>query len=144
MKLDLPENYAFIDGSYNNKRKICGYGGFLVTGTKKHVIQGSLEADPEITSMRNVSGEIFGSMVAIGKAVELGVSEVTIYYDYLGVEHWATGKWKQNKKWTRYYHNYIQEMKKSIKINFVWVKGHSGIDGNEEADILAKKASGVL
>ena len=27
----MPENYAFVDGSYNAAKKIYGYGGFLMT-----------------------------------------------------------------------------------------------------------------
>lgn len=35
-------------------------------------------------------------------------------------------------------------MRKSpVELNFIKVKGYTGVDGNEEADRLAKKAVGV-
>lgn len=39
--------------------------------------------------MRNVSGEILGAMAAVERAIELKLPEVTIYYDYMGIEMWA-------------------------------------------------------
>ena len=45
---------------------------------------------------RNVGGVLCGSMAAIRKAVELGLPEVTIYYDYMGIEMWANGARKCN------------------------------------------------
>lgn len=138
-----PENYAFVDGSFHAAKGIYGYGGFLIHNGEKEILQGC-GADKEMASMRNVAGEILGSMAAVKKAVELGLPELTIYYDYMGIEMWADGSWKRNKKGTAAYHDYIASVKDQISLHFVKVKGHSGIDGNEEADRLAKEAVGNI
>jgi ribonuclease HI len=134
--------YAFVDGSFNSVSGVYGYGGFLVSGGEKHLLQGSGN-DPEMTSMRNVSGEILGCMAAVEQALSLGLNELVIYYDYLGIEMWATGGWKRNKPGTIAYHDYMQEAGQKIVITFQKVKGHSGVEGNEEADRLAKEAVGL-
>ena len=134
--------YAFVDGSYNIVTGVYGYGGFLITGSEKHVLQGSGNEE-EMSSMRNVAGEILGSMAAVEKALELGLKELIIYYDYMGIEMWANGSWKRNKAGTIAYYEFMQSIKEQISITFVKVKGHSGIEGNEEADRLAKEAAGV-
>jgi ribonuclease HI len=93
--------------------------------------------------MRNVAGEIFGSVAAIKKAIELGLKTINIYYDYMGIEMWANGSWKTNTTGTKAYANFIREAEKKISISFTKVAAHTGIPGNELADKLAKKSVGI-
>ena len=134
--------YAFVDGSYNKDTKTYGFGGFLVENGERHKIQGA-GRDDDIASLWNVGGELSGAIEAIKLAIALELKEIYIIYDYLGIEMWATGKWKRNKPVTEAYYRFIQDIKELIDVHFVKVKGHTGIDGNEEADKLAKEAAGI-
>lgn len=139
----LPLPYAFVDGSYNPKTAVSGYGGFLVMpdGTE-HVLQGT-EERPEWTAMRNVAGEVAGCMAAVQKALELGLTSLHIYYDYMGIEQWAIGGWEARKPETKHYAAFMENAMQRIGIAFHKVAGHTGIPGNERADVLAKQAVGV-
>ena len=67
--------------------------------------------------MCNVAGEICGAVAAIKKALEKKYSSITIYYDYIGIEAWANGTWRRNKKGTQDYKEFIESkyLKAEIK-----------------------------
>ena len=100
---------AYVDGSYNIKTKEYGYGCVLIEG--QQVIKQLLGKgnQPDYASMRNVSGEILGCMKAIAYAIDHHYESICIYYDYEGIEKWATGLWKANKEQTQ---NYVKTIKK--------------------------------
>ncbi len=147
MEDDIPEvapgeAIAYVDGSYNvaTKEYACGvvlfHDGRTETFSKRF-------ADPDRAEMRNVAGEIEGSMCAMNYCLEHDIRELTIYYDYAGVEHWCTGAWKANKEGTRAYRDYYEKVSQQVRIHFVKVKGHSGDKYNDMADKLAKQAIGL-
>lgn len=133
------EIIAYVDGSYRQSDDSFSYGVWL----KGNDIDEEWSArfkDPEMSSMRNVAGEIKGAEVAIKRAIELGFKKIYLHYDYAGIEYWATGEWKRNRRGTQEYFDTVQSLKDKIDIEFIKVDAHTGIDGNERADQLAKDA----
>ena len=134
---------AYVDGSYNIKTKEYGFGCILIEG-QKVIKELSGKGDKEaLVSMRNVAGEILGSLAAMKFALENGYPGVCIYYDYEGIEKWANGLWRANKVGTQNYQKLVNEYRKKINISFIKVLAHSGDFFNERADKLAKKAVGI-
>lgn len=133
---------AYVDGSYEHSKRAYSYGCVLVFENEVIKLNGRGNNE-EFVSMRNVAGEILGSECAISWAVEHGYEEITIFYDYEGIEKWATGVWKATKRGTIEYKEFIEEKKKEICIHFEKVAAHTGVEYNEMADQLAKAALGI-
>ena len=140
--LNRNEAVAFIDGSNNPKTHEYGYGGFIIYNDDFHVVYGK-NNDPEMAKMRNVAGEIDGAMAIVKKAEELGCPKMTIFYDYEGIEAWATGAWQAKKEGTQSYVHFMNSKDRVVEIEFSHVYGHTGVVGNEIADMIAKQAVGV-
>ena len=134
--------YSFVDGSFNPSTGVYGYGGFVCVNGKHYPVMGS-DNDPEMATMRNVAGEIAGSMAAVKKAEELGIKKMRILYDYQGIESWAKSQWKTNKQGTIDYKVFMNDPARTVTVEFEKVKGHSGVEGNEMADVIAKSAVGI-
>ena len=141
------KNIAYVDGSFDGYSKTYGFGGFIFyeeNGKKcVRVVQGAGN-NPEMSKMRNVAGEISGAMRIVEEAIYLGLEEITLYYDYAGIENWVTGIWSCNKYETYEYSRFMHESSKQIRIHFHKVEGHSGDTGNDIVDTIAKEQSGVI
>ena len=141
------KNIAYVDGSFDGYSKTYGFGGFIIyeeNGKKcVRVVQGAGN-NPEMSKMRNVAGEISGAMRIVEEAIYLGLEEITLYYDYAGIENWVTGVWSCNKYETNQYASFMRESSKQIRIHFHKVAGHSGDTGNDIVDTIAKEQSGII
>lgn len=139
--------HAYVDGSYNKKNKRYGYGAILEYYKGDKLITEEMSGygdDKEIAIMRNIPGELMGVKEVLKRALELELPEITIYYDYSGIEMWATGKWKRNKDLTKKYYEFISNIRPRLKVNFKKVTAHTGVVGNELVDKLAKDAVGII
>ena len=135
---------AYTDGSYNNKTEKSGYG--IIYFARNNQDREPIALSGELCSleMHQIVGEIKAVEVAIRRAIDEKRSHIEIRYDYEGVEKWATGEWKANKKRTQEYKGRIKDYSKHIQICFSKVDAHTGDIFNEEADRVAKKACGML
>lgn len=88
---------------------------------------------------RNVAGEILAILKAIQWCQSQGITEMTIYFDYQGLESWATGAWRTKLPYTQAYTQAVNES--GITIHWVKVKAHSGNPENDLVDQLAKEGA---
>ncbi|MBE6083110.1 MULTISPECIES: ribonuclease H1 domain-containing protein [Tissierellales] len=137
--LEDGEMIAYVDGSFDKESGYYGYGAVLITKKGKEVYKGR-DNKKEKSDMRNVAGEIDGSMTAMKIALERNIRTLYLYYDYAGIEKWCTEEWKRNKTETKEYNKYYNSIKDKLKVIFIKVRAHSGNKYNEEADGLAKSA----
>lgn len=129
----------YVDGSYN---KSTGYYGWGYVVVEDGIITDSYSGSDNVANeIWSVAGELTATMNAIGHAYERNNLNITIVYDYIGIEKWANSEWKAKNKWTIQYKSFVARYRKlGMIINFQKVKGHSGNEYNDMADRLANNA----
>ncbi|MBC7087408.1 MAG: viroplasmin family protein [Tissierellales bacterium] len=130
---------AYIDGSFDLETHTFGFGAVIFYKGEKITFSQRYD-DAELSNMRNVAGEIKGAEEVMKWALENNVKKLIVYYDYMGIENWALGKWKTTKAGTKAYKEFYDTIKDKLNVNFIKVKAHSGDEFNEEADKLAKNS----
>jgi ribonuclease HI len=128
---------AYVDGSFSNT--VVSYGAVILReGNIVAEFSGKV-LDPDYQHARQVAGEL----MAVGKVIQWCLAQqqnrIAIYYDYEGIEHWVTGKWKAKQLLTQRYRDYVQ--KSGVSIQWVKVAAHTGDYWNEYVDQLAKQAA---
>ena len=79
---------AYIDGSYNKGPILLAQVGLSFwMGQEKTFF---FPTDKRYTSFWNVAGELLLRCMLCKYAVDNGISECSLYYDYMGIEMWAT------------------------------------------------------
>lgn len=134
------EAICYVDGSFNSKENLVGYGLVLISRQGKETYSASSK---DYTDHRNVSGEVMASCMSLKLAMKMGIKKISIYYDYAGIRHWALGEWKANIPLTKEYRSFFKSIEGKIEVDFVKVKAHTGVLFNEEVDKLAKRACGI-
>lgn len=134
---------AYVDGSYEHCLRAYGSGVVILKNNmveKTYSIKGQ---DESLVSMRNVAGEIEAAKIAMAYCISNKIENLTLYFDYEGIEKWCIGAWKASKEGTIEYKKFYDSIKDKLNVTFVKVKAHSGDKYNEEADKLAKAAIGI-
>lgn len=134
---------AYIDGSFNSQTGIYGWGGFITFDGVEFVIQGS-NNNPKYAKSRNIAGEIEGATHVIQFAIDCGIKDLDLYYDYEGIAKWFDGTYVAKKPISKDYKVFADSIKNKINVTFHKVTAHTGVQGNERADKLAKQAVGIL
>ncbi len=141
--LEENEVIAFVDGSYDVKEEKSAFGVIVLdsNGNKETLYKAFTKSlGEEFIALRNVAAELEGVKEAINWAIKYNKEKITIYFDYAGIEEWATGAWKAKNQITQDYVNFITDRRKKVDISFVKVPAHAGIGLNEEVDSIAKNA----
>ena len=131
--------YAYIDGSFDRVSGIYGSGVVIVDGDEKYEYKHAGNRE-DYAQLHNVAGELEAAKFVMWYAVDKKIKEITLFYDYQGIEAWAVGDWKANLPYTQDYVKFYNKVKTAVKVNFVKVKAHAGIELNELVDSLAKDA----
>lgn len=141
--------FIFVDGSFNDKTQIAGYGYVIVHNNK--VIFKRAGKTKEFSDMKNVAGElksVLSCLNYVKNKITLEpynhIKYIHIVYDYTGISNFVNGSFTTKKYGSeKYKNNFIKYKdfyeKQGIKIKFIKVKGHSGDTFNDLADTLAKQ-----
>ena len=128
---------AYVDGSFLAGH--IGYGAVIVKdGRILQEISGSMEADHN--AYRQIAGELKAVLETLKWCKAEGIGDIHVFYDYKGIEMWATGRWKAKKPLTQAYQAYM--IRQDIRVHYHKIAAHSGDRWNDHADMLAKRGAG--
>lgn len=127
----------YVDGSYINGA--TGYGTVILKDSAVVAELCGPVAAADVNGTRQVAGELRAVEEGLRWCQQHQIGEVEIFYDYYGVEKWATGAWKTNQPLTQSYARTVRES--GVRTRWRKVAAHTGNRWNERADQLAKQGA---
>ncbi|MDC0421956.1 ribonuclease HI [Hellea sp.] len=134
----------YTDGACSGNPGPGGWGVLLQYGSKEKALKGG---DPNTTNNRM---EMMAAIKAIEAVNETYTGEIILWTDstYVmkGITEWVHG-WKK-KNWIKSdkkpvvntdLWKVLDKLNSQKNIQWNWVKGHAGVEGNERADELARQ-----
>lgn len=95
--------------------------------------------EPYMAPHRNVAAELQAVIYGLEDCRLMSHRAVTVFYDYAGIQEWATGRWKTNTQMTQEYARFITHC--PLRVTWQKVPAHSGVPMNELVDQLATGAA---
>jgi ribonuclease HI len=141
----LPEVVIYTDGACITNPGPGGYGAVLKFGSHARELLGGFR----LTTNNRM--ELMAAVVALQALKKR--CDVTIYSDSLYLVHamregrahkWRKKGWKKGRKWVLNADLWeeLLDLCGRHEVEFVWVRGHTGVAGNERADQLSMIAAG--
>ena len=134
----------YTDGSCLNNPGDGGWAAIInddgkilkISGSEKSTTNNKMELMAPIKALQKIKKNRNVEIYTDSKYVKLGITE--------WIHKWIKNNWQTSKKepvknkdlWIELY-----DLTSSLKISWIWVKGHAGNTLNEEVDLLAKKAA---
>ena len=136
----------YTDGACKGNPGPGGWGALILQGDTKNEIYGGeanttnnrMEIMAVIRALRTINTENEITVFTDSTYVQKGINE--------WIAKWKINGWKtSNKKEVKNKDLWVQldNLTSQLKINWIWVKGHSGHPGNDRADYLANKGVGM-
>lgn len=143
---------VYVDGSYNPRTSRWGAGA-IILNDQESVVDEITDSDFDHYCSRQIAGECFSTTNALQRLYDnydlTNVSEIQIFYDYLGIEKWARSEWSARSDVAIRYSIIVKRLMmllmfdKNVRVTFHKIKAHSNVFYNDRADLLAKKACGI-
>lgn len=127
----------YVDGSWKTSSPNYSGWGFILVDKNEIIYEksGYIEC-----YSRQIDGELYAVLEGLKYIKSIGLKNIEIIYDYIGIEKWAKNEWKAKSLVALEYIERLKEFS-NINIKFTKIKSHSGLcEWNDYVDNLAKNS----